>query len=279
MLEAARRGHGRGPPTAGTPGFPWASPAPRQRPLAPSPAFPSPALVVAAEMELGGLDPVVFDGPFQPEPARGCGILCSGSGTGGAGGGEETEAARPAQRGAFQTVSVLLLKVAQTDAGLCLGTMPSEGGCSVAARQQCSAPQLPSLNRGENRTGRRRELGLGPLEPCSRLLSPPGVPGGDRAAWPGMLRSQRCLWCCGGRARGRGQRRRAWALSPRALLGGNFRLNPRKNFFPLRVTEPWPRLPREAVESPSLEIFQPCLDKVLCSLLWVTLLRQEGWTG
>ena len=38
----------------------------------------------------------------------------------------------------------------------------------------------------------------------------------------------------------------------------------------LRVTEPWPRLPREAVESPSLEIFQPRLDEVLCSLLWVT---------
>ena len=35
-----------------------------------------------------------------------------------------------------------------------------------------------------------------------------------------------------------------------------FRLNPRKNFFPLRVKEPWPRLPREAVESPSLEIFK-----------------------
>ena len=57
-----------------------------------------------------------------------------------------------------------------------------------------------------------------------------------------------------------------------------FRLNVRKNFFPLRVTEPWPRLPREVVESPSLEIFQPRLDKVLCSLLWVTLLGQEGWT-
>jgi len=40
------------------------------------------------------------------------------------------------------------------------------------------------------------------------------------------------------------------------------------------VTEPWPRLPREAVESPSLEIFKPRLDAVLCSLLWVTLLRQ-----
>jgi len=44
-------------------------------------------------------------------------------------------------------------------------------------------------------------------------------------------------------------------------------LNPRKNFFPLRVTEPWPRLPSEAVESPSLEIFKPRLDKVLCSVL------------
>ena len=46
-----------------------------------------------------------------------------------------------------------------------------------------------------------------------------------------------------------------------------FHLNMRKNFFPLRVTEPWPRLPREVVESPSLEIFKTLLDKVLCSLL------------
>jgi len=36
----------------------------------------------------------------------------------------------------------------------------------------------------------------------------------------------------------------------------------RKNFFTLRVTEPWNRLPREAVESP-LEIFKTRLDKVL----------------
>jgi len=43
--------------------------------------------------------------------------------------------------------------------------------------------------------------------------------------------------------------------------------NRRKNFFPLRVTEHWNRLPREAVESPSLEIFKTRLDKVLCSLL------------
>jgi len=45
------------------------------------------------------------------------------------------------------------------------------------------------------------------------------------------------------------------------------------------VPEPWPRLPREAVESPSLEIFQPRLDAVLCSLLWVTLFVQGVGLG
>jgi len=46
-----------------------------------------------------------------------------------------------------------------------------------------------------------------------------------------------------------------------------FHLNIRKNFFPLRVTKHWNRLPREFVESPSLEIFKTHLDEVLCSLL------------
>jgi len=46
-----------------------------------------------------------------------------------------------------------------------------------------------------------------------------------------------------------------------------FRLNMRKNFFPLRVTEHWNSLPKTAVKSPSLEIFKSHLDKVLCSLL------------
>ncbi|KGL84255.1 hypothetical protein N309_09557, partial [Tinamus guttatus] len=42
-----------------------------------------------------------------------------------------------------------------------------------------------------------------------------------------------------------------------------FHLHVRKNFFPVRVTEHWHRLPREAVEAPSLEIFPTRLDATL----------------
>ena len=57
------------------------------------------------------------------------------------------------------------------------------------------------------------------------------------------------------------------SVSEKKLKHRKFHLNTRKSFFTLRVTEHWNRLPREAVESPSLEIFETRLDKVLCSLL------------
>ncbi|PKU44222.1 hypothetical protein llap_5482 [Limosa lapponica baueri] len=46
-----------------------------------------------------------------------------------------------------------------------------------------------------------------------------------------------------------------------------FHLNMRRNFFTLRVAKHWNRLPREVVESPSLEIFKTHLDEVLSNLL------------
>ena len=40
-----------------------------------------------------------------------------------------------------------------------------------------------------------------------------------------------------------------------------------KNFYTVRVMEQWNRLPREVVESPSMEVFKTHLDAYLCHLL------------
>ncbi|KFO69867.1 hypothetical protein N303_00633, partial [Cuculus canorus] len=51
------------------------------------------------------------------------------------------------------------------------------------------------------------------------------------------------------------------------LERGRFRLDIRKNFFTMRVVRHWHRLPREVVDTPSLEVLKARLDGALGSLI------------
>ncbi|KFQ08150.1 hypothetical protein N330_03231, partial [Leptosomus discolor] len=48
---------------------------------------------------------------------------------------------------------------------------------------------------------------------------------------------------------------------------GTFRLEIRRKFFTLRVVRHWNRLPKEAVDAPSLAVFKARLDEAFSSLV------------
>ena len=61
------------------------------------------------------------------------------------------------------------------------------------------------------------------------------------------------------------------------LKEGRFRLDLRNKFFTVSVVKDWNRLPKEAVDAPSLEAFKARLDVALGSLVcWLATLHIAG---
>ena len=101
-----------------------------------------------------------------------------------------------------------------------------------------------------------RELGLFSLEKRrlqgDLIVAFQYLTGACRKAGEGL-----CVRECSDRTRGNGFK----------LKEGRFRSDIRKKFFTVRVVRHWHRLPREAVDAPSLEVFKARLDGAWSNLV------------
>jgi len=108
--------------------------------------------------------------------------------------------------------------------------------------------------------GKAERVGVvqpGEEKAAGRPCSSPPVPEGAYRKDGANLFSKACC----NRTRGNGFK----------LREGRFRLDTRKKFFSMRVVKPWHRLPREAVDAPSLETFKARLDGALSNLIWLKM--------
>ena len=56
-----------------------------------------------------------------------------------------------------------------------------------------------------------------------------------------------------------------------------FRVDIKKKFFTVRVVRHWSRLPREPVNTPSLEALKDRLDRAVSNLVWWEVSLQGKW--